>query len=90
MVLLLTSGRAQVWRWKEQYGGRIVQQLRGMGAALDWQRSVFTMDAPRSAAVSDAFVRLHEQGAGAGGRGAARAQPHVHRPQASCIAARAW
>ena len=45
-----------------QYGRRIVQQLRVLGASLDWSREVFTMDAQRSEAVVEAFVRLHEQG----------------------------
>ena len=45
-----------------QYGRRIVQQLRVLGASLDWSREVFTMDAQRSEAVVEAFVRLHAQG----------------------------
>lgn len=48
----------QVWAWKAEYGGRINEQLRSMGALLDWEREYFTMDAARSAAVNEAFERL--------------------------------
>ncbi len=53
---------AQVWEWKIQYGGRIVDQIRRVGASVDWSREAFTLDAPRSAAVTHAFVTLFEQG----------------------------
>jgi valyl-tRNA synthetase len=53
---------ARVWQWKERYGGRIGEQLRLMGFSLDWERARFTMDEPSSAAVREAFVRLHEEG----------------------------
>ncbi|MGI9295736.1 MAG: class I tRNA ligase family protein, partial [Pseudomonadales bacterium] len=52
----------KVWEWKEQSGGTITQQLRRMGAALDWSRERFTMDPGLSAAVQEVFVRLHEEG----------------------------
>jgi len=52
----------RVWQWKERYGGRITEQLRLMGFSLDWPRERFTMDEPSSAAVREAFVRLHEEG----------------------------
>ncbi|XP_051129564.1 valine--tRNA ligase, mitochondrial 1 [Andrographis paniculata] len=53
---------AQVWKWKEEYGGTILKQLRRLGASLDWSRECFTMDEKRSVAVNEAFVRLHKQG----------------------------
>ncbi|KAL6055400.1 valine--tRNA ligase, variant 2 [Balamuthia mandrillaris] len=52
----------EVWRWKEASGGRICQQLKRIGASLDWKREVFTMDSQRERAVTEAFVRLHEAG----------------------------
>ena len=52
----------EVWAWHGQYGRRIVEQLRVLGASLDWSREVFTMDAQRSEAVVEAFVTLHERG----------------------------
>lgn len=51
-----------VWAWYAEYGGRINSQLRELGASLDWSRQVFTMDEERSAAVSEAFVRLYDDG----------------------------
>ncbi|KAJ3677900.1 hypothetical protein LUZ60_001703 [Juncus effusus] len=53
---------SEVWKWKEQYGGTILTQERRLGASLDWSRECFTMDEKRSNAVTEAFVRLHEQG----------------------------
>ena len=53
---------AEVWAWKEQYGSRILEQLRRMGCSCDFSRTKFTMDADLSAAVREAFVRLWEQG----------------------------
>ncbi|XP_031950189.1 valine--tRNA ligase [Corvus moneduloides] len=52
----------EVWRWKEEKGDRIYQQLRRLGASMDWERACFTMDPKMSRAVTEAFVRLHEQG----------------------------
>ncbi len=51
-----------VWAWKETYGGRIVGQLKRVGASCDWTRERFTMDAGLSRAVTECFVRLYEQG----------------------------
>ena len=51
-----------VWRWKETYGGRIVDQLKRVGASCDWTRERFTMDHGLSRAVTECFVRLYEQG----------------------------
>uniref|UniRef100_A0A8C8VGQ6 Valine--tRNA ligase, mitochondrial n=1 Tax=Pelusios castaneus TaxID=367368 RepID=A0A8C8VGQ6_9SAUR len=53
---------AEVWKWKEEKGDEIFRQLRALGASLDWDRVCFTMDAGFSAAVTEAFVRLHEDG----------------------------
>ncbi|KAM7020803.1 LOW QUALITY PROTEIN: valine--tRNA ligase-like, partial [Acridotheres tristis] len=52
----------EVWSWKEEKGDRIYQQLRRLGASMDWERACFTMDPKMSRAVTEAFVRLHEQG----------------------------
>ena len=52
----------RVWEWKEKSGGRILQQLRRMGASCDWSQTHFTMDADLSRAVREAFVRLYEEG----------------------------
>ncbi|KAK3133783.1 hypothetical protein QOZ80_6AG0540990 [Eleusine coracana subsp. coracana] len=53
---------SEVLKWKEQYGGTILNQLRRLGASLDWSRGAFTMDEQRSKAVTEAFVRLHKEG----------------------------
>lgn len=53
---------SEVWNWKEKYGGTILQQLRRLGASLDWSRECFTMDEKRSKAVTEAFVRLYREG----------------------------
>jgi len=52
----------RVWEWRRHYGGAILGQMRRLGASVDWQREYFTMDEHLSAAVREAFVRLHEQG----------------------------
>jgi valyl-tRNA synthetase len=52
----------RVWQWKAQSGGRITEQLRRMGASLDWSRERFTMDEGLSHAVIEVFVRLYEEG----------------------------
>jgi valyl-tRNA synthetase len=52
----------RVWQWKAESGGRIALQQRVLGASPDWSRSRFTMDADLSRAVTEAFVRLYEQG----------------------------
>lgn len=53
---------AKVWEWKAVSGGAITQQLRRMGASLDWSRERFTLDEGLSEAVKEAFVRLYEEG----------------------------
>nr|XP_035976331.1 valine--tRNA ligase, mitochondrial isoform X3 [Halichoerus grypus] len=52
----------EVWKWKEEKGGEISEQLQALGASLDWDRECFTMDAGSSVAVTEAFVRLYEAG----------------------------
>jgi valyl-tRNA synthetase len=52
----------RVWDWKEQSGGTITQQMRRLGASVDWSREYFTMDDKLSAVVIETFVRLYEQG----------------------------
>jgi valyl-tRNA synthetase len=52
----------RVWEWKQEYGGRIVEQLKRMGCSCDWDRLRFTMDEGLSNAVREVFVKLHEQG----------------------------
>jgi len=52
----------KAWDWKAESGGTIVGQLRRLGYSVDWQRERFTLDAGCSAAVIEAFNRLHEQG----------------------------
>ena len=52
----------RVWTWKGQSGGTINGQLRRLGSSLDWTRDRFTMDEGLSKAVTETFVRLHEEG----------------------------
>ena len=70
---LLTEGKTRhdlgretfikrVWDWKAHSGGTITKQLRRMGTSLDWSRERFTMDEGLSRAVTEVFVRLHEDG----------------------------
>ena len=52
----------RVWAWKQQYGDRIVTQLKSLGVSCDWDRQRFTMDEGLSRAVREAFVSLYEKG----------------------------
>jgi len=52
----------RVWQWKQHYGGAILDQMKRLGASVDWSREYFTMDDNLSLAVREAFVRLYEQG----------------------------
>ena len=52
----------KVWEWKKEYGGRIIGQLKKLGASCDWDRERFTMDEGLSTSVREVFVRLHEEG----------------------------
>ncbi|MES2226739.1 MAG: valine--tRNA ligase [Pseudomonadota bacterium] len=53
---------AKVWEWKEESGSIITNQMRRMGASVDWSHEYFTMDEKLSAIVTETFVTLHEQG----------------------------
>jgi valyl-tRNA synthetase len=52
----------RVWEWKKLYGGAIFDQMRRLGASVDWDREYFTMDENLSRAVREVFVRLYEEG----------------------------
>jgi valyl-tRNA synthetase len=52
----------RVWQWKQLYGGAILDQMKRLGASVDWSREYFTMDENLSIAVKEAFIRLYEQG----------------------------
>ncbi|MAL80188.1 MAG: valine--tRNA ligase [Sneathiella sp.] len=52
----------QVWEWKEQSGGQIIEQLKSLGASCDWDRERFTMDEGLSKAVRKVFVQLYKEG----------------------------
>ncbi|MGB5245954.1 MAG: valine--tRNA ligase [Woeseia sp.] len=52
----------RVWQWKAESGGQISQQLRRMGASVDWTRECFTMDEELSRAVTRVFVSLYDEG----------------------------
>ena len=50
------------WAWKEEYGNRIINQLKKLGSSADWERERFTMDEGCSKAVEEVFVKLYEKG----------------------------
>jgi valyl-tRNA synthetase len=52
----------EVWKWVDEYGGRILTQQRRMGISVDWSRLTFTMNDDLSLAVKAAFLRLHADG----------------------------
>ncbi|XP_021357416.1 valine--tRNA ligase-like [Mizuhopecten yessoensis] len=52
----------EVWKWKQEKEDSILQQMRRLGSSLDWSRACFTMDEKLSSAVTEAFVRLHDEG----------------------------
>ncbi|HLV87110.1 MAG TPA: valine--tRNA ligase [Candidatus Sulfotelmatobacter sp.] len=52
----------RVWEWKKLYGGAILDQMKRLGASVDWSREYFTMDENLSHAVREVFVRLYEEG----------------------------
>jgi valyl-tRNA synthetase len=52
----------RVWEWKRHYGGAILDQMKRLGASVDWDREYFTMDEGLSRAVHEVFVRLYEEG----------------------------
>jgi len=51
----------QVWKWKEEAGGQITQQMRGIGESCDWTREKFTLSPEMSRKVREVFVRLYEE-----------------------------
>ncbi len=52
----------RAWEWKEEYGGRIINQLKKLGSSCDWDRERFTMDEGSNQAVMEAFIHLYEKG----------------------------
>jgi valyl-tRNA synthetase len=54
--------QAEVWKWREEHGSAILQQIRKLGCSCDWSRTQFTLDPGFSRAVREAFVRLWEKG----------------------------
>ncbi|KAG2185627.1 hypothetical protein INT44_002420 [Umbelopsis vinacea] len=52
----------EIWKWREHYGNRIIEQIRKIGASVDWDKTYFTMDESRSKAVQNAFIKLYEDG----------------------------
>lgn len=52
----------RAWQWKEEYGGRIIDQLKKLGSSCDWDRERFTMDEGCSKAVEEVFIKYYEKG----------------------------
>jgi valyl-tRNA synthetase len=52
----------KVWEWKENSGNKITQQLRRLGASVDWSREAFTMSDDLSLSVKEVFIRLYDEG----------------------------
>ena len=52
----------RVWEWRRHYGGAILDQMKRLGASVDWDREYFTMDENLSRAVREVFVRLYDEG----------------------------
>lgn len=52
----------RAWRWKDEYGGKIVEQMKKLGDSCDWSRERFTMDEGLSNAVTEVFIKLYEKG----------------------------
>jgi valyl-tRNA synthetase len=52
----------RAWDWKNEYGGRIISQLKKLGASCDWDRERFTMDEGCNKAVTEVFCKMHEKG----------------------------
>ena len=52
----------RAWKWKEEYGGRIIDQLKKLGSSCDWDRERFTMDEGCSKAVEEVFIKYYEKG----------------------------
>jgi valyl-tRNA synthetase len=52
----------KVWDWKDEYGGKIINQFKRYGISVDWERFAFTLDEPRSIAVKESFCRMYDKG----------------------------
>jgi len=52
----------RVWKWKHEFGGKIIRQLRTLGCSCDWERERFTMDEGLSKAVQKVFIQLYNKG----------------------------
>ncbi|SHJ69089.1 valine--tRNA ligase [Paramaledivibacter caminithermalis] len=52
----------RAWKWKEEYGNRIVEQMKKLGNSCDWSRERFTMDEGCNKAVTEVFIKLYEKG----------------------------
>ncbi len=52
----------RAWQWKEEYGGRIISQLKKLGSSCDWDRERFTMDEGCNHAVTEVFIKLYNEG----------------------------
>ncbi|MBB2182103.1 valine--tRNA ligase [Lachnospiraceae bacterium MD1] len=52
----------RAWKWKDEYGGRIISQLKKLGSSCDWDRERFTMDEGCSEAVNEVFIKLYKKG----------------------------
>jgi len=52
----------RAWEWKDEYGGRIIGQLKKLGSSCDWDRERFTMDEGCNKAVTEVFCKMHEKG----------------------------
>ena len=68
----------RAWEWREKYGGRIIAQLKKLGASCDWERERFTLDEGCSKAVREVFVRLYEKGLIYRGERIINWCPHCH------------
>ena len=68
----------RAWEWNDQYGGRIVEQLKGLGVSCDWSKQAFTMDENCSNAVLDAFVKYYKKGLIYRGNRIINWCPHCH------------
>ncbi len=68
----------RAWKWKEQYGNRIDEQLKYLGSSCDWERERFTMDEGCSNAVLEVFMKLYEKGLIYRGERIINWCPHCH------------
>ena len=68
----------RAWAWKEQYGGRIIEQLKKLGSSCDWERERFTLDEGCNKAVNEVFVNLYNKGLIYRGERIINWCPHCH------------